>query len=290
MVRMLKRVLGDLLTGSEADQLVSAFDQIGEIIIVRIPDALLPRRREIGRALLDEIKVARSVFCQASAVGGEYRTRRLDLIAGEDNTTTTYRESGCTFNVDVENAFFSPRLSHERERIAGLVRDGETVLNMFGGVGTFSIVAAMRAACTIYNVDSNPVASALCEENVALNEYTRRKRKRKMAGTVIPICGEASQVVRERFDSAADRTMMLLPERSDEFLKHAAYATADGGTIHYYSHVHADSRRDAPGLSEEHYMAMAPVRSEILGSRIVRAVGPRYYQTVVDARIHKDRG
>lgn len=287
MARMLKRLLEGVLTASEADEFVSAFDQIGEIIIVRIPDSLLSKRYEIGRALLDEIKIARSVFCQVSAVEGEYRTRKLEIIAGKDDTATEYKESGCRFVVDVEHAFFSPRLSHERERIAELVSDGETVLNMFGGVGMFSVMAAMNAACTVYSIDSNPVASALCERNVALNEYGRKRKRRKMAGTVIPICGEASQVIHDRFDGVSDRTLMLLPEQSDEFLESAIHATADRGVIHYYSHVHADSKSDAPGLSEAHYLDLAPVRSEVLDSRIVRAVGPRYYQTVVDARIYK---
>ena len=290
MTRMLKRALENVLTESEAAEFVSAFDQIGEIVVVRIPDTLLGRRFEIGRALLDEIKIVRSVFCQASAVDGEYRTRKLELIAGSDDTTTTYRESGCRFVVDVEGAFFSPRLSHERERIASLVRGGESVLNMFGGIGMFSVIAAMNTACTVYSIDSNPVASRLCERNVELNEhYGRKNRKkgRKMAGRVIPICGEASQVVRDRFDGTCDRTLMLLPERSDEFLGSAVRATADGGVIHYYSHVHSDSKRDAAELSERHYLDVAPVRSEVLDSRIVRAVGPRYYQTVVDAVIRK---
>ena len=287
MTRMLKRSLADALTPSEAEAFVSSFDQIGEIIIVRIPDELMPKRHLIGQALLEEIRMARSVFCQISAVDGEYRTRGLELVAGCDDPTTTYRESGCRFVIDVKNAFFSPRLSHERERIAGLVRDGETVLNMFGGVGMFSIIAAMNTPCTVYNVDSNPAAHGLCQKNVALNEYSRKKRKRKMAGRVISVCGEASEVVRDVFDGTSDRTLMLLPERSDDFIKSAVRATADGGIIHYYSHVHADCKKDAPRLSEMHYLDVTPARSEILDSRIVRPVGPRYYQTVVDAVIHK---
>ena len=80
---------------------------------------------------------------------------------------------------------------------------------------------------------------------------------------------------------------MLLPERSDEFLESAILATKDGGIIHYYSHIHADKKQDAPKLSEEHYLEVTTVKSEILGSKIVRAVGPRYYQTVVDVKIIK---
>lgn len=275
---MLRRSLEDLLTSTEADELVSAFDQIGEIIVVRIPDCLLPKRQTIGHALLDSVKIVRSVYCQKEAVKGDYRTRKLELIAGEDNTETQYKESGCRFVVDVENAFFSPRLSYERERIAGLVQDGETIVNMFGGVGMFSIIAAKSTDCVVYSIDSNPTASILCMRNVALNG--------KMAGTVTSICGEASQVVGDMTAGVSDRTLMLLPERSDEFLDSAVRTTADGGVIHYYSHIHADKKTDAAELSEEHYLDVTPVRSEILGSRIVRAVGPRYYQTVVDAKIH----
>lgn len=288
---MLKKVLYDTLSESEAEEFVSAFDQIGDIVIVRIPDALLEKRYEIGKALLDEIKVARSVFCQTSAVSGTYRTRKLQVIAGVDDTTTEYRESGCRFVVDVENAFFSPRLSHERERIASVACDGDVMINMFGGIGMFSIIAAMKNKCTVYNVDSNPVAAELCEQNIALNEYTRKnKKRRKMAGMVYSICGDASQVVRDRFsDGMFDRTLMLLPEQSDEFLDSAIRATKSGGVIHYYMHIHADSKKDAPTLSEEHYLDVTAqsVHSDILNSRIVRAVGPRYYQTVVDAKIHK---
>ncbi len=80
---------------------------------------------------------------------------------------------------------------------------------------------------------------------------------------------------------------MLLPERSDEFLDSAISATKSNGIIHYYSHIHADKKSDAAKLSEKHYLEITPVKSEILGSKIVRAVGPRYYQTVVDVQITK---
>lgn len=278
MARMLKRSLEGVLSEAESRELFSAFDQVGGIIVLRIPDALLPKRKMIGERLLGEVKTARSVFYQSSPVGGDYRTRSLEILAGEDNTETEYRESGCRFVVDVENAFFSPRLATERGRIAGLVRDGETVMNMFGGVGMFSVVAAKNRRCTVYNIDINPAASRLCEMNIALN---------RMRGRIISINGGAAEVIVGGGLEEADRTLMLLPERSDEFLGSAVAATRDGGTIHYYSHIHADKKQDAGRLSEEHYSSVVRVRSEILGSRIVRAVGPRYYQTVVDARISK---
>jgi tRNA (guanine37-N1)-methyltransferase len=275
---MLKKSLANILTSEESEQLVSAFDQIGNIIIVRIPDSLTSKKKLIGETLLKEIKISRSVFCQTSPVEGDFRTRNLEILAGENKTETEYKEFGCSFIVDVENAFFSPRLSTERERIANLVKEDETIVNMFGGVGMFSVMIAKKKRCNVYSIDINPIATKLCEKNIVSN---------KLAGKIIAINGDASQIIREQLENKSDRTLMLLPERSDEFLKSAILATRNGGIIHYYSHIHANKKSEAAKLSEEHYMQISPVKSEILGSKIVRAVGPRYYQTVVDIKITK---
>ena len=275
---MLKKTLESILTAKESDELISAFDQVGNIIIVRIPDSLLSKKKLIGETLLEQVKSAESVFYQSSSVGGEFRTRDLEILAGNDKTETEYRETGCRFVVDVKKVFFSPRLSSERARIAELVNDNEVVVNMFGGLGMFSIIAAKKKKCTVYNIDINPDATRLCEKNIALN---------KLVGNVITIHGDALEVIKNQLENKSDRTLMLLPEKSDEFLNSAVLTTKNNGVIHYYSHIHADKKLDAPKLSELHLMEKIHMKSIILKSKIVRPVGPRFYQTVVDVRIEK---
>ena len=279
MTKMLKRVLQDVLSEEENEQLISAFDQIGDIIVVRIPDSLVSKKQIIGKTLLEQVSTANSVFYQSSPVEGDFRTRKLEVIAGEDKTQTEYNENGCRFIVDVEKAFFSPRLSTERERIAGLVKDGEVIINMFGGVGMFSVLAAKNMSCTVYNIDLNPVAAQLCKENVQIN---------KLKGKVISLNGDATEVINEQLVGKADRVLMLLPERSDEFLDAALIGLKDKGIIHYYSHMHADKKQDAGKLSEEHFMSVNKTNADIITSRNVRPVGPRFYQTVVDVKISKN--
>ena len=275
---MLKKALEDVLSEKESEELFSAFDQVGDIIIVRIPDSLLSKKEIIGETLLEQVKTAKSVFYQSSSVEGEFRTRDLEILAGEEKTETEYKEFGCRFIVDVEKAFFSPRLSTERDRIADLIQEGEIVINMFGGVGMFSIIVAKRKKCTVYNIDINPIAAKLCEKNIELN---------KLKGKVISINGDAAEIIEEQLKDKGDRVLMLLPERSDEFLNSAISTTKSNGIIHYYSHIHADEKSNAGKLSEKHYSEITPVKSTILNSKIVRAVGPRYYQTVVDVKITK---
>ena len=275
---MLKKALENILSPSESEELFSSFDQIGEIIVLRIPDSLKSKKKIIGETLLDQVKTTRSVFYQSSPVEGEFRTRNLEILAGEDNTETEYKESGCRFLVDVEKAFFSPRLSTERERIANLTHDNEIIINMFGGIGMFSILAAKISKCTVYNIDINPNASLLCEKNIELN---------KLKGKIISLNGDSVKIIQDKLQNLADRVLMLLPERSDEFLETAILAAKNNGIIHYYSHIHADKKQDAPKLSEEHYLKISKIKSKILNSRIVRPVGPRFYQTVVDVQIKK---
>ena len=276
---MLKKALENILSEKESMELFSSFDQVGEIIVLRIPDSLRTKKKIIGETLLEQVKTARSVFYQSSPVKGEFRTRSLEILAGIDNTQTEYKETGCKFIVDVEKAFFSPRLSTERERIAGLVKEEEVIINMFGGVGMFSILAAKNTPCTVYNIDINPIAAQLCRENAQIN---------KLKGEVISLNGDATQVINDQLIGKADRILMLLPERSDEFLDSALLGLKDKGTIHYYSHMHADKKQDAAKLSEEHFLSVNKINAEIITSRNVRPVGPRFYQTVVDVKISKN--
>lgn len=278
MTRFLKRLLADTLNNHELDSLISAFDQIGDIIIIRIPSSLYPKRMEIGSVLLNEIKVVNRVFCQITDIGGEYRTRSLELVAGQGDTTTTYKENGCTFEVDVERVFFTPRLSTERARISTMVQPNEKVLNMFGGAGMFSIQMAKDTNCTVYNVDINPQATTLCIRNTQLN---------RLKGSVISITNDASAICQSMPDTF-DRIVMPLPERTDEFLKDAVSAIKDTGVIHYYSHVHADRKQNAVSVLKEHFDDISPTLHKITDGRLVRAVGPRYYQVVIDVIIYKN--
>lgn len=279
MAHMLKQVLGSVLSPDEASQVYSAFDQIGEIVIIKIPESLATRRLLIARAILDNIRTAKTVFAQTSAVQGDFRVRDLELIAGKNTTVTEYKEHGCRFKVDVARTYFSPRLSTERKRIADLVQDNETIVNMFAGVGTYSILMAKaNKTCKVYSIDSNRAAAELCATNAKLNRVDNR---------VESICGDAAVIIREKLARRADRVIMPLPERAREFVHEAVLALKEqGGTIHFFAHVKAESKktsRDA-GLQETRE-AFSSYNSDIKHLQVVREVGPRIYQIVADVSI-----
>lgn len=277
---MLKDVLAGVLPAEEAAQVFSAFDQVGDIVIIKIPDALAAKKQVIAETILANVKTANAVFAQASAVKGDYRIRELEFVAGENRTATEYKEHGCRFKVDVARAYFSPRLSTERQRIAELVQDGETVVNMFAGIGTYSIVIAkMVKTCRVYSIDSNPVANDLCMQNAKLNKVSDR---------VVPICDDATNAIESRLVGAADRVIMPLPERAKEFVGPAVSALKQKGVVHYFAHVKADGKKEAKDAGAgDAEGAFAPYEHETDKVTIVREVGPRIYQIVADVTVRK---
>jgi len=116
-----------------------SFEVIGDIAIVEDIDA-----ERVASALMSTNKSIKVVIAPLSDVEGEFRTRRFRHVAGEARTVTTHKEHGLRYRVDLEGAYFTPRLGTERLRVAGLVRPGDVVLDMFAGVGPFALLMARR--------------------------------------------------------------------------------------------------------------------------------------------------
>ena len=190
-----------------------------------------------------------------------------------------YTEYGCVYHVDVAKAYFSPRLSTEHNRVASAVKTGETVVDLFAGVGPFVIpIAKKHKDVRVYAVDVNPDAVAYLKRNVAVNRAEKH---------VVPLLGDARQTVKEQLSGKADRVIMNLPETSLEFVDVACDALKpEGGIIHYYGFVKASD----PLETAQVQLTKAVNRNnrkikKILLAKTVREVAPYTWQVVVDAKI-----
>ena len=99
-------------------------------------------KKVIGEEILMIHKRVRTVLVKSGPVTGLYRTRGFEVIAGLKKTDTKYKEHGCVYYLDLAKVYFSPRLSHEHNRVASQVKEDETIIDMFAGVGPFSILIA----------------------------------------------------------------------------------------------------------------------------------------------------
>src|SRR5438552_14740080 len=143
-------------------------------------------------------------------------------------THTTHKTYGCLFGVDLSKAFFSPRLSTEHQRVVQMVEKGERVVDMFAGVGPFSILIAKKVGdVRVDAIDANPQAVELLQENVRANKVEEK---------VHVHLGNAREVIRKELTQIASRVIMNHPSASKEFIKAACDALRpSGGVIHYYT-------------------------------------------------------
>ena len=274
MPRNLREALRGQLSDEELRQF-RAFDIVGDIAVVKLPEELLPKQSLIGQALLQVHSQVRTVLNQTTPVGGEFRTRELEVIAGEPRTETIHHEAGCKFRVDLAKTYFSPRLATERLRVAKLVKPGEEVTNLFAGVGSYSVIIARRTeAARVYSIDKNPAAFDYMRENIRIN---------KVGDRVIPILGDAREVVEQELSRKADRVLMPLPEFSHKFFDVAVRALKSaGGIIHFYDY---GQELDMFGPSFEFAVSAAASEGfnvELLMARKVRSYATRCYHVVLD--------
>lgn len=281
MKRNLKSVLKEKLQPNELSSLIKSYDIIGDIAVIKVPEHLEPQSSTIAQAVIETHKHVRTVLRQVSAVSGEFRLRKLEWVMGVKKTKTVHKEYGCAFKVDLEKSYFSPRLSHERIRITGHVKPGEEVVNMFAGVGCYSIIIAKHSeAQKIHSIDVNPSAVGYMRENIRLNRVEAR---------VIPLLGDAKEIVTRELQEVADRVLMPLPEKAYAYLDNALSALkSSGGHIHYYDFTHV-GKGESPiekvkaRVSEK--LRGLGVRFDVPLARVVRTTGPNWYQVVVDVEV-----
>jgi tRNA (guanine37-N1)-methyltransferase len=277
------RSLREALHGKIPDQLLkslpSSYDIIGDIAVLDPPPKLSDYEKELADGICEVNKNISVVLAKTGAISGLERILPTRLIAGEDRTTTLHKESGCVFKVDISKAFFSPRLSHEHERVVEQVEEGEVVTDLFAGVGPFSIMIARKLANVQVNaIDSNPDAIGLLRENIALN---------KVEGRLNLWHGDARDVVERDLYGQASRVIMNNPSAAHTFVDVACRALRkEGGVIHYYTFAQGPGCESNAVDELETALKNCNWRAKWLAqARRVREVSPMKWQIAVDAPV-----
>jgi tRNA (guanine37-N1)-methyltransferase len=213
--------------------LPSSFDIVGDVAIFKLDEDILGHAEAVGKAMLAANKNLAAAALD-EGVEGELRVRILKVVAGRQSTHTIHREYGMELELDPALVYFSPRLAGERWRVAQLVEAGERVLDMFCGVGPFSILIARQGrASSVQCIDANTNAIKYLRANVARNKVTNVGAHLGDSRELAPRLGPA------------DRIIMNLPHSAHGFLSEALKAASPGAWLHVYQVVDkgAEERR-----------------------------------------------
>jgi tRNA (guanine37-N1)-methyltransferase len=172
----LKDALKGKLTEEEFNHLKTSFDSVGDIAILEIDDEIKSKEKLIAETLLKLQKNIKVVCKKEGIHEGQFRTQKLKVLAGENRKETICKENGIQLKLDVENVYFSPRLSTERARIASLVKPKEEILCMFSGCGPYPVVILKNQQdVKITSIELNPTGVKYQRENIILNKSITKK-------------------------------------------------------------------------------------------------------------------
>ncbi|WP_321418227.1 class I SAM-dependent methyltransferase family protein [uncultured Methanomethylovorans sp.] len=252
---------------------IPRYEVIGNIALLESDEGDL---ETTAAALLKVQPHLHTVLSALSPVEGEFRTRRFTFVKGENTTQTVHREYSCKYAIDMEKAYFTPRLATERSRILEQVKDGEVIVDMFAGVGPFSILIAKgRPSCRVVAIDKNPEAVKFLRHNIELNAVSN----------VEAVEGDAKEEA-QRYIGVADHIIMNLPHTAQEFLGAAIVIAKPGTVIHYYD-ITPESDLYSTSLGHiESAASKAGFAVELIGTRIVRSYSPHQFNVCIEVKLY----
>ncbi len=166
----LKEALAGKLSVRERAVLHASYDIVGTIAILEIPPLLKKKEKLIAQAVLTTNTHVKTVVKKKSIRTGKLRLQKYVYLLGERTTETVHRESGLELKLDIQDVYFSVRLSSERLRIANQIRPGEHVLVLFSGCAPYPCVFARHSkAKMIYGIELNKKGHHYGRENVIRN-------------------------------------------------------------------------------------------------------------------------
>jgi tRNA (guanine37-N1)-methyltransferase len=278
--------LGGVLSPAELEHVLSSFDVLGDIAMLEIGAELEAKEKEIAGAIMRLYPHVKTVVKKTEGTGGPYRIRPVSVIAGEKKTRTISKENGYSLAVDLNKAYYNPRMASERMRVVRQIKKDETVLVLFAGVGPYAIAAEKKTGADakpaqIVAIELNPQAVGLMRKNIRLNKC---RRIEAIEGDVAGILADAGNPG-SRFHSFADRIIMPHPTEALRFLPLALKAAKAGANIHLYAFGRAGKAVEEV-LEEAQKIASKEGYSLILRAwRAVQTYSPALVQVVLDLQV-----
>jgi tRNA wybutosine-synthesizing protein 2 len=276
-------------TDEEVAQAPSSWAVIGSVILVNVADT--PRPGEVGDALLAMHGGADTVLAR-EGISGPHREPEVRVIAGEGDTETVHREHGTEYALDLTAVMFSPGNKAERKRMGEVVRGGESgepaeradgatasgdaerVLDMFAGIGYFTLPMA-RAGAHVTAIERNPDAFQYLLENAMRNGVADR---------IEPYRADCRDVTDAHDGTPFERVVMGYYE-AHEYLQHALPVLESGGWLHMHE---ATPEALVPERPVERLRTAADERGrtiDVCDTRKIKGYSEGVAHVVVDARV-----
>ncbi len=214
------------------------WEKIGDVAIIVLPSFFDKYKKSVGEVYADFLK-CKTVLNDYGGISGELRKPNVEVIYGPNNTETIHSENGIRFKLDPQKVMFSSGNMNERVRMANISKPDETVVDLFAGIGYFTLPLAVHGrAKLVYAIEKNPVAYDFLCKNIVLNNVT---------SVVEPVKGDNREAAPE---NVADRVIMGYFGATIRFLPTAFRCLKDKSGVIHFQDKFPDG--DVPNLPMEH--------------------------------------
>lgn len=248
------------------------WELLGDVLLMKLPDELDALKEDVSKAYAKELQ-AKTVL-RDLGISGDLREPKVELLWGSE-TETIHKENGVKFKLDVAKLMFSSGNIDERIRMATIAGQDEVIVDMFAGIGFFSIPIALHSKPQkIFACELNPVAYQYLCENVHLND---------VKDIVIPVLGDNQKFEKENI---ADRIVMGFLDDTHRFLPKAlSILKKEGGIIHYHEKCPNELLQSRPLENVRREVEKKELEMELLDKRTVKSYAPGVSHVVLDVRI-----
>ncbi len=278
-----RELLKEKLEGNvDADlsKLPKGFQRIGDIIILNLDKEFDNCKKEIGEAVLSLFKV-KSVCNKFGEITGTFREPQIEVLAGSEDTVVTHVEHGIKYRFDIRKVMFAKGNLSERVRYPPLIEDGEVIVDMFAGLGYFSLAMGKLANPEkIYSIELNPVSFGFLEENVKINHIN----------CIEAINGDNREIIDSLVKKGvkADRVLMGYLPPPKEFLPWALKIVKSGGVVHYEDILNVNNVEEESEKVVEMINEVAKdfgKKVELVHLQDVKSYGPMTHHYVFDLKV-----
>ena len=261
--------------------LPSGYQKIGDIIVLSLNEDLKKVEKEIGDAVLGITNV-RSVCVKEGGVTGELRKPQIKVVAGDKNTEVCHFENGVYFVFDISKVMFAKGNVAERGRLPKQVKMDEIIVDMFVGIGYFTVPIAKLARPTkIYAIDLNP-------DSILYLNKTLEKNKLK---NVEVFEGDSKEIVDKLVEDGvkADRVLLGYLPPPVESVQYAMKIVKKGGMIHYDDLIYSENMEadidKTMKMFEEEAKQAGFEGVELVNAQKVKSYRPKVDHYVLDIKV-----